>query len=936
MKKAFSFPVFFCVFMVILPLIISCAGTGTRKGTSTIEAEVSPVWGLLKKGDDSARNFFQGEIDINAVDPDGKTPLFYAVEKKDVDLVSFFLSHGANPNVINNEGQTPLGLCIKNNDSKTAKILAENGADIHKTIPSAENASAVIITLETNPIIFTAILNPTTINSTDTTGKTILHKATILGNMKAVTEILTVTTSSTALINKKDNDGKNAVDYALERADSRTHIAIAEQLILAGGYCDNPVFTYFGPAVRSANYNIRRNEGLAPIHYAVMDNHTGLVIFLLEKKIDLNIKTTSGATALHEAVRIGNIDIISMLVNSGADVNATDAGENTPLHVGIPPNSYLNVVALLVSRGADVNLRDEHGDTPLHIAVMLNRSPESVKLLLASGGDIYIRNINGKTPLYIAVQERRVHLIPLLIEYGSEIFAFDNNGVTPFDISTKANDGTYNLLITKDTVNQRDSSGNTMLHSAVINSAKPEQIGRILDHRALVDSRNRGGDTALHIAVRTNQKEIGEYLIVRGANIFSLNSTGESPLSLALKTDNMREWIINSTTITLRDGLGNNMLHYAAEWGLNNAISIIIKSGIPVDTQNATGQTPLFLATKCNSPSTLKIFIDNNANLSIRDSQGNTALHAAVRWNAINSISFLISSGMDINANSLNGNTPLHDAIILNQPEIESLLIKQGANLECRNIDGNTPLMEAIRCGSLSSTERLAANGADTSCRNTRGDTPLHIAVAMERLDIVNVLLKTGVSIHARNTRNITPFQTALSLSPKMVSALLDNNRIFIPDDYGNSVLHIALLERTSDEIVKAIIKQGAKINAIDNNGKTPLRLALDLELWQAVKIIADSGADPFFVAADNKSPVDVAFAKGEIGMKAVFSGKAISAKDSSGNTILHYAARLGGPDMISILLELGANRSIKNIASESPNDIAVRWNRRDNSELLK
>jgi len=936
MKKAFSFPVFLCVLTVIFTLAVSCSSTGGSRKKSTSEEEVSPVWGMLKKGDENARSFFQGEVDINAVDPDGRSPIFYAIEKKDIDLVNFFLSLGANPNVVDNEGQTPLGLCIKNNDPKIAEILAANGADIHKPIPFAENSTPAIIALETNPAIFKAILNPTTINSTDSSGKTILHKAVITGNMNAVTEILTVASSSSALINKKDNDGKNAVDYALERADSRTHIAIAEQLILAGGYCDNPVFTYFGPAVRSANYNIRRNEGLAPIHYAIMDNLTGLVIFLLEKNIDLNIKTLSGATALHEAVRIGNLDIISMLVNSGADVNASDAGGNTPLHVGIPPEAYLNVLALLVSRGADVNLRDEHGDTPLHIAVILNRSPESVKLLLNSNADVHIRNINGKTPLYIAVQERRIPLIPLLIESGSEIFAFDNNGVTPFDISAKANDGTYNLLITKDTVNQRDSSGNTMLHSAVLNRAKPEQIGRILDQRALVDSRNRDGDTALHLAVRTNQREIGEYLISRGANIFSLNSLGDSPLSLALKTDNMREWIINPTTITLKDGLGNNMLHYAAEWGLNNAISLIIRSGIPVDTQNATGQTPIFMATKCDSPSTLKIFIDNNANLNIRDNQGNSVLHEAVRWNAINSISFLISSGMDINANSLNGNTPLHDAVILNLPEIAALLIRNGASLETRNIDGNTPLMEAIRCGLTSSVDKLASSGADTSCRNTRGDTPLHIAVAMERIDIVNILLKTGVSIHARNTRNITPFQTALSLSPRMVSTLLENNRILIPDDYGNSVLHIALLERTSDDIIKAIISQGARLNAIDNNGKTTLRLALDLELWQAVKILADSGADPFFVAVDNKAPADIAFSKGEMGIRSVFSGKAISAKDSSGNTILHYAARLGGPDIISILLELGANRSIRNIASESPNDIALRWNRRDNAELLR
>jgi len=927
MKKVPFFRLFFVGLAVVLLLISGCKSTSKKP---------VDVWDLLQSGDENARNHFLSEVDINAVDPDGKSPLHYAAEKKDAQLAAFFISLGANPNVTDNLGQTPLGICIANNDAKVAEVLATGGLDIHQPIPIEENAISSILAMEKAPAVFSAILNPITVNSADRSGRTILHIAVIAGNESAVTNILKISTTPIVLINKKDNEDKNSVDYALERPDSKVHISIAEQLILAGGYCDNQIFTYFGPAVRSGNYNIRRNEGLAPIHYAVIDNHTGLIYFLLDKKVDLNIKTTSGATALHEAARVGNKDVIALLIKNGADVNARDGKGNTPLHVGIPANVYLDVLGMLVANGADVNLRDEHGDTPLHIAIMLNRSPESIQFLLNSDSDVHIRNINGKTPLYIAVQERRIALIPLLLAEGSEIFAADNNGITPFDLAVKSNDGTFNLLITNETVNQRDSYGNTMLHCAVNNKATAEQIGRILDQRALVDSRNRAGDTALHIAVRTNQKESGEYLISRGASIFSLNSAGESPLFLALGTSNLREWIINPTTITARDGLGNNMLHYAAEWGLNNAITMIIRSGIPVDSQNATGQTPLFMATKSNNASTLKIFVDNNANLNARDSQGNSPLHAAVRWNAVTSVSYLISAGIDVDVHALNGNTPLHDSVTLNLPEIQALLISKGANLESKNIDGNTPLMEAVRGAYINSIDKLIASNADTSTRNIRGDTPLHIAVASERIDIINRLLKTGVSIHARNTKNRTPFQMSLTISPKIVSALLENNRINISDDFGNSVLHVALHERADDNVIRTIINQGARINAVDYNGKTPLRLALDYEMLEAAKIIADSGADPFITAADNRSPAEIAIAKGEVYLRAIFSGRAINARDSSGNTILHYTARLGTPQLITVLFELGANRSIRNIAAESPNDIALRWNKKDNSELLR
>jgi len=928
MKKVPFFRLFLNVLSVILLLISGCKS-----------APPAPpdIWDLLKSGNEKAKDHFLSEVDVNAVDPDGKTPLHYAAEKKDAGLAAFFISLGANPNVTDNEGRTPLGICIGNSDFKVAEVLASGGLDIHQPIPSEGNVTGAILAMEKSPSVFNAILTPSTVNSTDRTGKTVLHIATSAGNETAVTNILKISTTPIALINKKDNEDKNSVDYALEKPYSMTHISIAEQLILAGGYCDNRIFTYFGPAVRTGNYNIRRNEGLAPIHFAVIENYTGLIYFLLEKKVDLNIKTTSGATALHEAARVGNKDIIALLIKNGADVNARDGKGNSPLHVGIPANVYLDVIGMLIANGADVNLRDEHGDTPLHIAVMLNRSPESIQLFLNSGADVYIRNINGKTPLYIAVQERRLALIPLLLAEGSEIFAADNSGVTPFDLAVKSNDGTFNLLITNDTVNQRDSNGNTMLHCVVNNKGTAEQIGRILEQRAVVDSRNRAGDTALHIAVRLNQRESGEYLISRGASIFSLNSAGESPLFLALGTPTgMREWIINPTTITARDGLGNNMLHYAAEWGLNNAITMIIRGGIPVDTQNATGQTPLFMATKSNSSSTLKIFVDNNANLNARDSQGNSPLHAAVRWNALTSITFLITAGIDVDVHSLNGSTPLHDSVTLNLPEAQALLISKGANLESKNIDGNTPLMEAVRGAYTNSIDKLIASNADTSTRNIRGDTPLHIAVGLEKIDIITKLLKTGVSIHARNTKNRTPFQMSLTISPRIVAALLENNRINISDDFGNSVLHVALNERAEESIIRVIISQGARVNAVDYNGKTPLRLALDYEMIEAAKIIADSGADPFVTAVDNKSPAEIAIAKGEVYIRAVFSGRAINAKDSSGNTILHYTARLGTPQLITVLFELGANRSIRNIAAESPNDIALRWNKKDNSELLR
>ncbi|MDR2952205.1 MAG: ankyrin repeat domain-containing protein [Treponema sp.] len=932
-KPALFFPAMSAVCALFLAVILGCASAPPPEAPPPAIPE-EDVWSLLAKGDGNVKDFFSGKMNVRDKDAQGRTPLHYAAQRGDTQLAAFFISLGADANALDNAGLSPLGICVERADAQTAALLVKSGADIH--LPLGNGGSAARMALGKDSPVLRSILTPESVKAQDSDGRTILHLAADAGNSSAAQDILGVMTQAGVPADKADKGGKNALDLALAKPSSRPHMEIAEKLILAGVNSKDPLFSFFALAARSGNYNIRRPDGIAPLHYAAQNGYEGFASFLLGKNADVNIKSASGATPLHEAVRAGNIPIITMLLDKGANANLQDAKGNTPLHLGVPAEAHREVARLLLEKKADVNLRDEHGDTPLHVAVILNRPAETVKTFLDAGSSVHIRNIDGKTPLYLAVQEKRSSLIPLLLPLGSDVFAADNAGVTPFDLALADNGNLFSVILTPETVNQNDSAGNTMLHVAVLRRQSPERIGMILDRRPMVNVRNKAGDTALHTAARMNQKDNGEFLISRGADIFAVNQAGESPLYIALAAaGGFRQWIVNPTTVNARDGLENNMLHYAAHWKLNGTIPFITRNGVPVESVNATGETPLFMAVKADSPSTIKTLLDVRANLHARDSQGNSALHAAVRWNALNSASLLIDSGIDINAHSLNGNTPLHDAVSLGIMDIENLLVEKGADIEVRDIDGNTPFLEAVNSGSAPAVRRLAAYGANPFTRNAQGDTPLHAAVAQERYDLVNLLLRLGASIHARNAANITPFETALALSPRMVAGLLAGDRINLADDLGNSALHIAIQERASAATLKAIIDQGCRLNASDYNGKTPLRLALDLGLLEQAKILADAGAGPFQQAADGKTPADIALAKGKEYLWAVFSGKAINAKDSSGNTILHLAARGGTPETIILLLELGANKTIRNISSESPADVAVKWNRGDNAALL-
>ncbi|MDR2536753.1 MAG: ankyrin repeat domain-containing protein [Treponema sp.] len=860
------------------------------------------IWTALENKDsEKARSFIVGSTDINATDEQGRTPLYRAVENKDAELAAFFIAMGALVDKTDKQGQTPLGVASANNDVASAAVLAKAGADIHHAMPDGKSPARLAV--DRDGAFLEALITEDSITTTD-------------------------------------RNGNNILDLALANPNLKVHAESARTLILADAVptnMANSIYAYFAPAVLKANYNYRINDGITPLHAASREGHVGFMEFLIEQGADVNIKNASGSTPLHEAVRSGKVDAIKVLLASKVDINAQDARGNSVLHLAIrdvPPDTHREIVNLLLAQpGINPSLWDEYGDSPLHATITLNKDPEIIKALLKKGSDVNVRNIEGKTPLYMAIEQNRQQYVTVLLEGNSNLFAADNSGVTPYEKALKERADLLPYLITPATVLQSDGDGNTILHMSVRNGSL-DTVQMALDKGARIDARNKLGDTALHIAVRQNNESIGQSLITRGASIFALNAASESVLYLAFHAaGGVEEWILTPETIVARDGLGNTVLHYAAQWKMNN-IPKIVQQGADVEAANATGETPIFAAVKADSPATITTLISVGARVDARDKMGNSALHAAVRYNKKNSAVSLIAAGIDINAHALNGKTPLHDAVRLGISEVETVLTSKHADLEARDTEGNTPFMETVKAGQYASAERLAKLGADTNTRNNAGETPLHIAVELGKLDLTTLLLGRGASIHARNSKNMTPFRIGLSGSTEMVTLLI-KNRVTVVDDYGASPLNIAIQDRAPLDIVKTIVSAGAHLSSVDSRGRTPLRIAVDNRDWNVAQYLTEAGSDVFSIAGDRKTPAEQAISMGEVAVKALFNGKAINAQDNSGNTILHYAAQSGNPAMVALLINLGADKMAKNIASERPVDVAQRWKKTDAALLL-
>src|SRR6185503_10058244 len=67
--------------------------------------------------------------DVNAREPDGSTPLQWAVYRRDAAEVQRLIKAGADVSLANNYGATPMSLAAATGDAEIIRLLLKAGAD---------------------------------------------------------------------------------------------------------------------------------------------------------------------------------------------------------------------------------------------------------------------------------------------------------------------------------------------------------------------------------------------------------------------------------------------------------------------------------------------------------------------------------------------------------------------------------------------------------------------------------------------------------------------------------------------------------------------------------------------------------------------------------------------------------------------------------------
>ena len=362
--------------------------------------------------------------------------------------------------------------------------------------------------------------------------------------------------------------------------------------------------------------------------------------------------------------------------------------------------------------------------------------------------------------------------------------------------------------------------------------------------------RRNEGDTALITAASLDHHKIVEFLLDKGSADY-LSSTAER----------------------------RSALTHAANNGCHKSVKVLLEGGAWVDSQDEVGKSALIIASSKGDIKTVKLLLKYGSQLDFQDSRGWTALMWAV-WRGSNKVSKVLLK---------------HGA-------------HSGAQVNLQNEHGNSALMIASEKGSADVVQKLLEHGAEVSLKNSHENTALSLAIQSNSMKTVEALLDSGAKVD---------YQQSLIAACKIgfsdvVKLLLDRSELDLKDEHGRIALTVAI-ENGNVEVVQVLLKSGAIVNALDDQGRSPLIFAVtrDVEhasLWVAQSLL-ENGAQIDYQCDDGKSALVVASEIGNLESVQflIAHGANLNLPDKHGRTALTAAIEKEHFRVVQFLLEGGA-----------------------------
>lgn len=448
---------------------------------------------------------------------------------------------------------------------------------------------------------------------------------------------------------------------------------------------------------------------------------------------------------------------------------------------------------------------------------------------------------------------------------------------------------TFSLTVSK--VTAQPDRQDTELITAV-RGKNLEKTKQLLAKGVDVNGENYYGETAIEVAIKSNQLEMVRYLITQGASDrwgvehaaannnlpmvrlliehdFSLgesivfaaehnnmemvrvlvNAGSEVNISQKRKSGIFKKYYVTPIEFAVMHD-NATMVTFLIDHGVSseNAIREALIAGkedlarILID-RDGNYTNWLTAAFEYKNRTLIDYLVSKGADMHVRDKEGNSLLHLSCLDGNYDLVAYCLETHkLDVNDVNFKKETPLMLAVSSGNNTLVSYLLQHGANARLLNNQMENALFY-VKDSGIETFELLKGHGADISQKNISQQTLLINAARNKNYEVTHFLLENGANIHVKDDQGHTAFQYVISPYDRndvLIQLFLERGADINTQDAseGKSLMFYAI-EREQIARVKELHAMGASVNVLDNEGERPR--TDDPEL---IHFLVDNGAD--------------------------------------------------------------------------------------------